>query len=210
MTSRVSLSAACVSFLVLLAGCSQHKQPTNVTIRAKAPAIGDNQPFALVSLVGPASLYPNSSVTPGKFDTLSVGDLTARYTHCPGGKDDCTYSQSHRSVSKSVHTQVYDEYKVPKDERNIQDGEVDHLFPLCAGGSNDIENLWYQPAENKWKGKNFGYHEKDNLETWVCKQIKAGQLDPKAAYQRITTDWVAYYLEEHLDKTDDGEDEDVD
>jgi hypothetical protein len=81
---------------------------------------------------------------------------------------------------------------------------------LCAGGSNDIENLWYQPAENRWKGKNFGYHEKDNLEAWVCKQIIAGKLDPKVAYQRLSTDWVAFYLEEHLDKSADGGDEDVD
>jgi hypothetical protein len=83
----------------------------------------------------------------------------------------------------------------------------DGVYPMCAGGSNDITNLWYQPVDNKWKGKNFGYHEKDALETYVCKQIVAGNLDPKKAYKRITTDWVAYYLESHLDKSSDGEDE---
>ncbi|HEY6343214.1 MAG TPA: hypothetical protein VIY49_17090 [Bryobacteraceae bacterium] len=25
---------------------------------------------------------------------------------------------------------------------------VDHFFPLCAGGSNDITNLWFQPEAN--------------------------------------------------------------
>jgi hypothetical protein len=163
------------------------------------------------SRVGPAHLYPAASLTTGKAETLALADLTARYkSPCPSGKADCTYSQSHRDVSGPVHTQVYDEYNVPTDERNIQSGEVDHFYPLCAGGSNDLENLWYQPAENKWKGKNFGYHEKDALESWVCVQIVAGKLDPKEAYRRITTDWVAYYLELHLDKASDGVDEAID
>jgi hypothetical protein len=104
-----------------------------------------------------------------------------------------------------VHKQVYDEYNVSADQRNIQDGEVDHLYPMCAGGSNNITNQWYQPVDNKWKGKNFGYHEKDALETYVCKQIVAGNLDPKEAYKRFTTDWVAYYLGLHLEKSSDGE-----
>lgn len=160
--------------------------------------------------VGIASLYPDPKLTVGKADTLKVADLTARYTSdCPKGKTECTYSQSHRDVPDEVHKQVYDEYDVPADKRNIQDGEVDHLYPMCAGGSNDISNLWYQPAENKWNGKNFGYHEKDNLEKYICKQIVAGDLDPKLALKRITTDWVAWYLELHLDKETQGQDEDT-
>lgn len=88
---------------------------------------------------------------------------------------------------------------MPQAKRNIRNGEVDHFYPLCAGGSNDIENLWYQPAVNEWKGRDFGYHAKDKLETPVCQQIKAGKLDPKEAYQRITTDWVKFYLDEGLE-----------
>src|ERR1043166_4768100 len=122
--------------------------------------------------VGPAELYPNPKLTPGKYDTLAVDDLTAWWTgDCPKKKKYCTYSQSHRDVSASVHKKAYDNYKVPAAFRNIEDGEVDHFHPLCAGGSNDIKNLWYQPAEVEWNGQNFGYHEKDDLETWVCEQI---------------------------------------
>jgi hypothetical protein len=81
---------------------------------------------------------------------------------------------------------------------------------MCAGGSNDITNLWYQPAVNEWKGKNFGYHENDVLESHICRQIKAGSLDPTAAYKRITTDWVAYYLDLNLHIKGDGENDDLD
>ena len=72
---------------------------------------------------------------------------------------------------------------------------MDHLFPLCAGGSNDVSNLWYQPDINIWNGRNFGYHQKDDLETWVCEQIRQDRIDPKEAFDRITTDWVKYFLE---------------
>ena len=153
--------------------------------------------------VGPANLYPNPNITPGLAATLSVDDLTKTYTdNCPDSKQSCTYSQDHRNVPALVHKKVYDEYKVPADQRNIKDGEVDHFYPLCAGGSNDISNLWYQPAVGEWNGKDFGYHTKDKLEAYICVQIKAGKLTPKEAFDRITKDWVQFYLDEGLDKQD--------
>jgi len=145
---------------------------------------------------GPTKLYPNPELTPGEAATLNVDDLTRDWTdNCPNHRPRCTYSQDHRNVSPAVHTAVYDEYDVPAEGRNIRSGEVDHFWPLCAGGSNDLKNLWYQPATNDWNGENLGYHEKDKLEDEVCKEIKAGQLDPNDAFQKMTTDWVAYYHE---------------
>ncbi|WP_035356562.1 SH3 domain-containing protein [Edaphobacter aggregans] len=156
-----------------------------------------------VGHIGPPQLYPDPKKTPGLADTLKVSDLTKRYTKgCPSGKASCTYSQAHRNVPKSVHTQVYDEYNVPEDARNIQHGEVDHFYPLCAGGSNDIKNLWNQPSDNEWNGENFGFHEKDKLETYVCSQIKAGKMDPRDAFNRIMKDWVKFYLDVGLDSVD--------
>jgi uncharacterized protein YgiM (DUF1202 family) len=160
-------------------------------------------PAANAQHVGPPNLYPNPHMTPGLAATLSVDDLTKTYTdNCPDSKPSCTYSQDHRNVPASVHKKVYDEYNVSPDHRNIKDGEVDHFYPLCAGGSNDISNLWYQPAIGDWNGKDFGYHTKDKLEAYICVQIKAGKLDPKEAFDRITKDWVEFYLDEGLDKKD--------
>lgn len=164
-----------------------------------------------VKRVGPAKLYPDSKITIGKSDTLNADDLTRRYTeNCPGGKEDCTYSQSHRNVPAGERTAVYDNYQVPVGKRKILYGEVDHLYPLCAGGSNDITNLWYQPADEKWNGKNYGYHQKDELEAWVCRQIKVGKLTPKDAYNRLTQDWVKFYLDEGLDNAQEGDEDDTD
>jgi len=155
---------------------------------------------ATVHHVGPASLYPDPNKTTGLADTLSSDDLTRTYTeHCPSHKTTCTYSQAHRNVPSAEHKHVYDEYNVPPSKRNKIDGEVDHFYPLCAGGSNKIENLWYQPAINMSNGENFGFHEKDKLETYICVQITNGKLDPKEAFDRMTQDWVKFYQDEGLD-----------
>ena len=134
--------------------------------------------------IAPAFLYPLENYTPGKADTLLLSDLNRTYN----GQ---TYSQSHRNVPQSEKQQVCDEYKTCDMLGKAK--EIDHFYPLCAGGSNNITNLWPQPENNQWNGVNYGYHEKDKLESYICMEIKAGRLDPKEAYQRMITDWVKFY-----------------
>ena len=150
-----------------------------------------------VNRVGPPELYPDPLKTPGCAATLEVADLTKAWTeNCPGGKVSCTYSQAHRKVSKDERTFIYDQYHVVSTKRNIDNGEIDHFYPLCAGGSNSASNLWYQPIQNEWNGRNFGFKEKDKLEAWICKQIKNHKLDPREAFDRMIQDWVRFYKEE--------------
>lgn len=134
--------------------------------------------------VGPAYLYPDPTFTPGEAATLSLADLTRLY-------DGQTYSQAHRKVLGSEKTAVCAEY--PKNCNFSK--EIDHFYPLCAGGSNDVKNLWAQPEVNLWNDRDFGFHAKDKLETWVCFRVKSGTIDPKVAYNAITKDWVRYYLQ---------------
>ena len=211
---KARYNVAIVGALLVLGACSNAVPPHVGLLSASVISSGQPQPATRAALappktlmavplerppspmqhVGPATLYPNLELTPGEHATLDVDDLTRDWTdNCPNHKPRCTYSQDHRNVPRPVHIAVYDEYNVPEDERNIKSGEVDHFWPLCAGGSNDIKNLWYQPAINESNGENLGYHEKDKPEDEVCKEIKAGQLDPTNAYQLMTTDWVAFY-----------------
>jgi hypothetical protein len=194
--------------LVLIAGCAKtHKpQPTAAAPPRSEPILSLN-----VGHVGPAKLYPDPDKTPGDHATLSVADLTKMYSdNCPGNKISCTYSQDHRDVNSKEHATIYDEYNVPADARNIKHGEVDHFYPLCAGGSNNGKNLWYQPITNEWNGKNYGFKEKDKLESFICLQIKNKKMDTKDAYGRITKDWVKFYLDEGLDKAKNVKDPDND
>jgi hypothetical protein len=142
--------------------------------------------------VGARALYPTPSMTRGKPETLNTADLNRAWP-CPPKvrKASCSYSQAHRDVPATEKRRVYAEYGV--NPKNHPPGEIDHFYPLCAGGSNDITNLWFQPATNVWDGRNYGYHEKDDLEAWVCQQIKANRLDPREAFDRLTTDWVKFY-----------------
>jgi hypothetical protein len=45
------------------------------------------------------------------------------------------------------------------------------------------------------KGMFFRYAAGLDLEAWVCQQIKAGVLDARSAFDRLTTDWVKFYDE---------------
>jgi hypothetical protein len=71
------------------------------------------------------------------------------------------------------------------------DYEIDHLIPLCLGGSDDPSNLWRKPRrsiEETWNAET-----KDRLERLLCDMICAGQVDITTAQQAFATDWLAAY-----------------
>lgn len=55
--------------------------------------------------------------------------------------------------------------------------EFDHLIPLCAGGSDDIRNVWPQPIGDA--------HLKDAIENEICLSMKAGTMTQAQATQKI-------------------------
>jgi hypothetical protein len=64
--------------------------------------------------------------------------------------------------------------------------ELDHIIPLCLGGSNNSSNLQLQPwAEAK---------KKDELEILSCKMVRAGRLNIDAA-RSLFTNWRTSYKE---------------
>ncbi len=71
------------------------------------------------------------------------------------------------------------------------DYEIDHLIPLCLGGSDDPSNLWPQPRrtiEPVWNAE-----AKDRLERLLCDMVCDGQLDITTAQAAIAKDWIAAY-----------------
>jgi len=71
------------------------------------------------------------------------------------------------------------------------DYEIDHLIPLCLGGSDDPCNLWPQPRrslEETWNAE-----AKDRLERLICNMVCDGQIDIAAAQEAFATDWIAGY-----------------
>ena len=174
--------------LVLLCGCmtarEAHTAEQGIKVAEKAGKyIGQTMPSQPINYSfsgnksGPANLYPDPTLTPG--DVLAADTATI----CQKG-----YSTAVRDVPISEKRQVYQEYgiKYPQPEGSY---ECDHFISLELGGSNDIKNLWPEPAEPK-----PGYHEKDLVENYLHKEVCNGHMSLQDAQNAIKTDWYKVYL----------------
>jgi hypothetical protein len=128
---------------------------------------------------GPAYVYPNPSLTPGAVLTTDAS------TFCAPG-----YASSVRDVSTATKEQVYAEYGVSY-PRPTGAYEVDHFIPLEIGGSNDITNLWLEPAI-----PTPGFHQKDQFENFEHGQACDGTISVAEAQSRMASDWYLYWEEE--------------
>lgn len=124
-------------------------------------------------------IYPNKKLTPGDVIQAATKD------------DICTpgYSSKIRDVSSSIKLQVYKEYNVSYPQKR-GDYEVDHFVPLELGGSNDIKNLWLEPAS-----PTPGFHQKDIVENYLHKKVCDNKIDLKEAQDKIMSDWYKVYLD---------------
>ncbi len=100
----------------------------------------------------------------------------------------CTpgYAKSVRNVPEKEKNDVYLEYGITSHVEG--EYEVDHLISLELGGSNDISNLWPEPADPK-----PGFHEKDKVENELHKQICEGIITLQQAQQQISNNWLTVY-----------------
>lgn len=112
------------------------------------------------------------------------GDILSKATTqqvCTSG-----YASAERNVSQSLKRQVYAEYGIT--QRLPGQYEVDHLVNLSIGGSNDLANLWPQPATPV-----PGYKEKNRVEVYLQGQVCSGKMPLREAEIEIATNWVAVY-----------------
>jgi len=130
----------------------------------------------------PGLAMPNSELTPG--DVLAA---TAQQI-CVSG-----YSSRVRDVSTKTKDAVYASYGITSHKTG--EYEVDHLVPLEVGGSNDVTNLWPEPAAPR-----PGFHEKDKLEDRLHALVCDGKLDLATAQHDVATDWYAAYVHYVLEK----------
>lgn len=124
-------------------------------------------------------------------DSLPDKDCTPGGIIAAASKDEIcqpSYSSSVRNVSESTKEEVFKEYGITSHVTG--EYEVDHLISLELGGSNDISNLWPEPANPV-----PGFHEKDKVEnylhTLLCKENKP----LKDIQLEISQDWLSVYKE---------------
>lgn len=113
---------------------------------------------------------PNLQITPGK---LCDRPATYRYPeHIAYCERNVTY-ETKEILIKNYDTKLG--FRIESMDR--VDFKIDHLIPLCAGGSNDTVNLWPQHKSV--------YEITDPVEPLVCAQMAAGKLSQADAVKLV-------------------------
>ena len=120
---------------------------------------------------------PDPACTPGDL----MDPRVTKEQVCTSG-----YSSSVRNVTDSTKNKVYAEYGITS--RASGQYEVDHFVSLELGGSNDISNLFPEPASPK-----PGFHEKDKVENYLHDQVCSGAMTLQTAQIAIATNWLDVY-----------------
>jgi hypothetical protein len=101
-----------------------------------------------------------------------------------------TATKGRRNVDTAMRKQVYEAYELSYPQPTGM-YEVDHFIPLELGGSNDIANLWPQPANPV-----PGFHQKDCVEDYLHAQVcTVGSMSLADAQRAIVSDWMKVYTE---------------
>lgn len=113
---------------------------------------------------------PNPILTPGKLcDRPDNFRYAERIAYC---SRDVTFE------SKEILIQKYDQqlgFHIQSMDR--ADFKIDHFIPLCAGGSNDSQNLWPQHKSI--------YGVTDPVEPLLCEKMAQGRLGQSDAVKLI-------------------------
>lgn len=132
---------------------------------------------------------PDATCTPGSVDaTVTQANISTTLGRSGG------YTSSVRppeAMIESAKRQLMAAYGIPWSE--ARGYELDHLVPLCAGGSSDVRNLW--PEKNDFLTGDGGpssyvHNSKDRVEAYVCSAIRTGQAPLGAAQQAMASNWT--------------------
>lgn len=127
--------------------------------------------FSLTSLAGaPYPMGPDRNVTPG---SLCAHPDSYRYP------EKIPYCE--RDVDTELKKEIFQEYihdlgfSIDMSKRN--QFKIDHLIPLCAGGSNNRDNLWPQHSTV--------YQQTDEMEMVACEKMAEGKVTQRKAVDMI-------------------------
>lgn len=127
--------------------------------------------FAFSSFAGaPYPMGPDLNMTPG---SLCTHPDTYRYP------EKIAYCE--RDVDTELKREIFNDY-IHKlgysiDMSKRSQFKIDHLIPLCAGGSNERENLWPQHSTV--------YKQTDEMEAVACEKMAEGRVTQRKAVDMI-------------------------
>jgi hypothetical protein len=124
------------------------------------------------------------------FENLPNKNLTGGSVRTGNRDTACGHAKENRARMNAMRRdEILRRYGLPPGIH--PDYQIDHLIPLCLGGSDDPSNLWPEPRrsiEETWNAE-----AKDRLEHLMCRMVCDGQIDIAAAQEAFATDWIAAY-----------------
>jgi hypothetical protein len=147
--------------------------------------------WAATKLVAIATLVVILATAPvSAFEVRPDKNLTGGSVRTGDRDVACGHAKEHRGpMFAARRDEILRRYGLPPGTH--PDYEIDHLIPLCLGGSDDSSNLWPQPRRSI--EKTWNAEAKDRLERLMCNMVCNGRIDIATAQQAFATDWIAAY-----------------
>jgi hypothetical protein len=190
---------------ILSAGLILPSYAADLKIRAKLPPVcaklrvdaEASQPMH------PVSLPPNATCKPHVKNGLPLPDpdcspgainptLTLAVLKTKGFTTRCVRDQASSPHEKQ---QTYVWYKIKKPANNsgqTQTCELDHIISLELGGADTVDNLWPQCGPTKAALNRRFFKQKDAVENFLAREVKAGRMDLSKAQRGIAEDWTQF------------------
>ena len=131
---------------------------------------------------------PDPSCSPGVINpTLTLAVLKTK-----GFTTKCVRDQASTPKEKQ---QTYAWYKIKKPANNsgqTQTCELDHIISLELGGADTVDNLWPQCGPTRAALNKRFFKQKDAVENFLNREVKAGRMDLSAAQRGIAEDWTQF------------------
>ena len=131
---------------------------------------------------------PDPSCSPGAINPT----LTLEVLKTKGFTTKCVRDQASSATEKQ---QTYRWYKIAKPAHNsgsTQTCELDHIISLELGGADVLENLWPQCGPTRAVLNKRFFKQKDAVENYLAREVKAGRMDLSAAQHGIAEDWTQF------------------
>lgn len=131
---------------------------------------------------------PDPTCSPGAINpTLTLQVLAA--------KSFTTKCVRDLASSAAEKQKTYAWYKIKKPLHNsgsTQVCELDHIISLELGGADTLENLWPQCGPNKAALNKRFFKQKDAVENFLAREVKAGRMDLATAQRGISENWTQF------------------
>ena len=131
---------------------------------------------------------PDPACSPGAINP----SVTLTVLKAKGFTTKCVRDQATSATEKQ---KTYAWYKIKKPAHNsgsTQVCELDHIISLELGGADTLENLWPQCGPNKAVLAKRFFKQKDAVENFLAREVKAGRMDLSAAQRGIGEDWTQF------------------